>query len=74
MSCHLCLSEYGVEDTLELTQDLDISCSNLSTIPYSESLVTYVEHEHGVKARLVHDILGRSIEYGFITSAPGRGV
>ena len=37
---------------LERTQDLDFSCSSLSTIPYSESLVTYVEYEHGVKARL----------------------
>ena len=41
---------------IEHTQDLDVSCSSLSTIPYSESLVTYVEYEHGVKARLEHEI------------------
>ena len=37
---------------------------------YSESVVTYVECEHGVKARLEHDIWTRSTEYGFIASAP----
>ena len=62
---------YGVEHGLEHTQDLDVPCSNLSTKPYSESLVTYVEYEHGVKARLEQGISARSTEYGFITSAPG---
>ena len=38
------------------TQDLDVPCSSLSTKPYSEGLVTYVEYEHGVKARLEHGI------------------
>ena len=38
------LLEYGVEHGLEHTQDLDVPCSSLSTKPYSESLVTYVEH------------------------------
>ena len=56
VNCHVCLSEYGVERGLEHTQDLDVSCSSLSTIPYSESLVTYVEYEHGVKVRLEHGI------------------
>ena len=56
VSCHLYLSEYDVERGLELTQDLDVSCSSLSTIPNSESLVTYVEYEHGVKPRLEHGI------------------
>ena len=37
----------------------------------SESLVTYVEYEHGVKARLEHGIWAWSTEYGFITSAQG---
>ena len=43
-----------------------------TTIPYSECLVTYVEYdyEHGVTSRLEHGIRARSIEYGFITSAP----
>ena len=50
------LSEYGVEHALEHTQELDDSCSSLSTIPYSESLVTYVEYEHGVKTRPGHGI------------------
>ena len=50
------LSDYGVEHALEHTQDLDVLCSNLSTISYSESLVTYVEYEHGVKARFEHGI------------------
>ena len=56
ISCHLCLSEYGVEHGLEHTQELDVSCSSLSTIPYSDNFVTYVEYEHGVKARLEHGI------------------
>ena len=72
VSCHLCLSEYAVEHGLGLghTQDLDVPCSSLSTKPYSESLVTYAEYEHGVKVWLEHGICARSIEYGFITSAP----
>ena len=56
VSCHLCSLEYGVEHGLEHTQDLDVPCSSLSTISYSERLVTYVEYEHGVKARLEHGI------------------
>ena len=54
---------YGIEHT----QDLDVPCSSLSTIPYSETLVTYgyIEYEHGVKARLEHGIGVRSIYYGF---------
>ena len=56
VSCHLCLFEYGVEHGLDHTPDLDVPCSSLSTKPYSEGLVTYVEYEHGVKARLEHGI------------------
>ena len=47
--------------------------ARLSTKPYSERLATYVEYEHGVKARLEHGIWARSTEYGFITSAHGHG-
>ena len=36
---------YGVEHGLEHTQDLDEPFSSLSTIPYSEGVVTYVEFE-----------------------------
>jgi len=61
------VNEYGVEHALEHTKDLDVSCSSLSTIQCSESLVTYAKYEHDVKARLEHGILARSTEYGFIT-------
>ena len=47
---------YGVEHGLEHTQDLDVPCSRLTTISYSDSFVTYVEYEHGVKAMLEHGI------------------
>jgi len=50
------LSEYGIEHGLEHTQNWDVPCSSMSTIPYSASLVNYVEYEHGVKARLERGI------------------
>ena len=55
-SCRLYLSEYGIEHGLEHTQNWDVPCSSMSTIPYSASLVNYVEYEHGVKARLERGI------------------
>ena len=57
VSCHLCFSEteYDVEHAIELTQDLDVSCSSEHNIVHRK-YGDLREYEHVVKARLEHGI------------------